>query len=366
MPIHPSKKRNGTAVNIDKPHTPTPLASWDEPTEMATVVPGGAMPRQVNGVACDNAWLPALERADWEAQTESMVFEEPPFEETGKAPAAGAVVVEPDGRLWLVSPTNGFGGSTTTFPKGKAKGMSLKATALKEVCEEAGLEVELFQHLVDVTKTTSRTRYYLARRTGGNPANMCWETQAVHLVPLEKASEMLDQKVDHKVVDALCEKWGEWVWWFSYPELHTPAWASAALGAAPARRQHWAHLPLPVRRARIPLDIRLDRAEADALKLGFIPQDMDEKWFAYFESDTLYEHRSWTGFCITEVHFVPDGEGLRATYADVNREPLQYGNTDDAEDAILICERIRQLASERLRERDSNNAGELTDTPVEE
>jgi 8-oxo-dGTP pyrophosphatase MutT (NUDIX family) len=274
-----------------------------------------------------------------------MKFEEPPFEAKGTEPAAGAVVVEPDGRLWLVSPTNGFGHYKTTFPKGKCHGMTLKATALKEVFEEAGLEVELFDLLLDVTKTSSRTRYYLARRKGGNPADMCWETQAVHLVPLEHAKEMLNQKVDHSVIDKLLDRWGEWAGWFFKPDHDDPARKAARSGRIPATRADWLHLPLPLKRVRITLDLHLGQQEARNLAVGFVPWMMEQKWFAYYENGTLYEHRSWTGFCISQVHFVPDGKGLRATFAEVNREPRQYANTDDDEDRVAIETRIRELAN---------------------
>lgn len=30
---------------------------------------------------------------------------------------------------------------------------------------------------------------------------------------------------------------------------------------------------------------------------------MEDKWFWYMEGDTLYIHRSWTGFCIYIVEF---------------------------------------------------------------
>jgi 8-oxo-dGTP pyrophosphatase MutT (NUDIX family) len=215
MMIHPRQGEHGKTVIITHPHTPTPLTAWSESTTVATVVPDGVMPLMVNGVAVDPLGLPQPDCADWEQRAQAMDFEEPPFDADGKAPAAGAVVVEPDGRLWLVSPTNGFGHYKTTFPKGKCDGMSLKATALKEVFEEAGLEIELFDHLIDVTKSTSRARYYLARRMGGNPADMCWEVQSVHLAPLEKAKGILNQKVDHLVIDRLQELRHEWAGWFS-------------------------------------------------------------------------------------------------------------------------------------------------------
>lgn len=352
MMTHPRLGEHGKPVTIKCPHTPTLPAAWNDPCAIATVVPDGSMPLMVNGVAIGPLGVPKPDRADWEQRARTMDFEEPPFDTEAKAPAAGAVVVEPDGRLWLVSPTNEFAQYKTTFPKGKSGDMSLKATALKEVFEEAGLQIELFGHLIDVTKTTSRTRFYLARRKGGDPAAMCWETQSVHLVPLEKAKDLLNQKVDHQVIDALAERWSSWASWFFRRDGDDPTWEAARSGQIPASRKDWPTLPLPARRTRISLDIRLDRREAENLKLGFVPRMMEQKWFAYFDGDTLYEHRSWTGFCISEVQFIPDGDGLRAVHADVNREPRQYENTDDAEDARLLTQRIRQLV--HLTEDDRN------------
>ncbi len=215
MTIHPRKNDHGKTVEIYKPHQATPLASWVESWSIATVVPDGPVPASVNGVPIISAQEGLCSRENWEHLAQTMDFEEPPFEAEGLKPAAGAVVVEPDGRLWLVSPTNQFGQYTNTFPKGKANGLSLKATALKEVFEELGLVVELFEHLIDITRTTSRTRYYLARRKAGNPADMGWESQAAHLVPLELARGLLNQKVDHAIIDRLFDDVDRWAGWFA-------------------------------------------------------------------------------------------------------------------------------------------------------
>lgn len=352
MTIHPRKNDHGKTVEIHKPHEPTPLGSWAESWSIATVVPDGPMPTSINGVPVVSAPSSLNGREDWERLAQAMEFEEPPFEAKGLKPAAGAVVVEPDGRLWLVSPTNQFGHYTNTFPKGKANGLGLKATALKEVFEELGLVVELFKHLIDITRTTSRTRYYLARRKAGNPADMCWESQSAHLVPLELAKGLLNQSVDHPIIDKLIDDEHCWAGWFFCRSHDDPQWEAAKSGQVPATRADWCNLPLPVQRVRIPLDLVFDRAESANLRLGFVPRMMEQKWFTYFEGNTLFEHRSWTGFCISEVHFTPEGEGLRAVCADVNRQPRQYENTDDAEDVRRLSERLRQYA--RLREEDRN------------
>ena len=63
---------------------------------------------------------------------------------------------------------------------------------------------------------------------------------------------------------------------------------------------------------------------------------MEDKWFIFFESNTLYIHRSWTGFCIYQVHFAREGKALRATHAEANRHPEQYSNTSYTEDVDQI------------------------------
>ena len=65
-----------------------------------------------------------------------------------------------------------------------------------------------------------------------------------------------------------------------------------------------------------------------ALRRGNVPQDMGDKWFWFMEGDTLYAHRSWTGYCIYRIDFKPDNNHA----VTVNRDPEQYGCTSTAED----------------------------------
>jgi len=54
------------------------------------------------------------------------------------------VIVEPDGRVWVVRPSNGYAGYTATFPKGRVeKGLPRQANAIREAYEKAGLKVEI-------------------------------------------------------------------------------------------------------------------------------------------------------------------------------------------------------------------------------
>ncbi|MFP5393945.1 MAG: NUDIX hydrolase, partial [Gammaproteobacteria bacterium] len=180
-----------------QPSLATPLTCWQDAGAHASVVPGGALPPALNGVAF--AALAALP-AGLPVQVAEPEYHLP----AGLAAAAGVVVLEDDGRVWLVSPTNGFGGYAATFPKGRVDaGTSLAATAVREAFEESGLLVRIEAHLIDVRRTLTYTRYYLARRIGGSPAAMGWESQAVHLVPRALLPTVAAHRNDAAVIAAL-------------------------------------------------------------------------------------------------------------------------------------------------------------------
>lgn len=206
---HPKLNDQGHKVPLHKPNTPTALSSWMDPREVATVAPEGPMPPALNGIPFA-AWQPPVDKADWKCAADIGEFEEPDFTPpSGKKPAAGNAIFEPDGRCWLVAPSNGFGGYTATFLKGRIEpGIGPRATALKETFEESGLRVRLSGFLVDVPRGTTYSRYYLAERIGGSPSEMGWESQAVHLVPRDSLPTFLTNAFDQPLLAALEERLG--------------------------------------------------------------------------------------------------------------------------------------------------------------
>ena len=203
--FHPQPDEHGAPVRLAHPSTPTTVASWHDPASVATVIPLGALPPSLNDVPFA-PWLdlPAS-NADWQTVAGQGVIDEPPFVVTAAfAPAAGVVIQEDDGRVWAVAPSNRFGGYDATFPKGRVEpAISLQATAIREAFEESGLRVQIVRHLIDCRRTQTMTRYYLARRLGGNPALMGWESQAVHLVPMALLDTVLGNPNDAAIIDAL-------------------------------------------------------------------------------------------------------------------------------------------------------------------
>lgn len=186
--------------------------------------------RKLNGITMK----PATD-VDYSKLTNKSI-EEPPFPElpthtttyiskstgqpktvtTTKHAAAGVIVVEPDGRIWMYSPKNYFGGYKNTFSKGTIeKDQSPQDAAVRELHEETGLVAKVKGYLGDVERSTSVTRYYIGQRVGGAPwAHDGKETHAVRLVPIDDdlryrlANTMNQRTGDHKVLALLNQKLG--------------------------------------------------------------------------------------------------------------------------------------------------------------
>jgi len=208
--IHPRPDNHGKPVTIKHPSTATPLDCFDDPTKVAIVVPDGEAPESLNGTGIA-PWKGAPTRtAEWLHVNGQAQLSEPAMTpKAGKKMSAGVVTIDPDGRFWAVAPTNSFGNYKVTFPKGTIDNdMTPQASAIKEAFEESGLQVEITDFLGDFERSTSVTRYYMAKRVGGDPATMGWESQAVLLIPKNDLLAVLDHPNDKKLVEAVLAKLG--------------------------------------------------------------------------------------------------------------------------------------------------------------
>ena len=203
---HPRRDHKGDLVTVNEPSRPSAPSTWEHPDAVATFVPHGHAPEQLHGVPLE-PWHDAPTTDDgWDyVDGVNDDLAEPPFVVTpGKVVGAGVIIEEPDGRVWVCAPTNGFGGYRATFPKGTAEhGLSLQANACKEAFEETGLKVRITGFIGDFERTTSKARMYRAVRVGGTPTAMGWESQAVHLIPKDRLYDHLNGWADHPVAEAI-------------------------------------------------------------------------------------------------------------------------------------------------------------------
>ena len=96
-----------------------------------------------------------------------------------------------------------------------------------------------------------------------------------------------------------------------------------------AEKDDWTTTEMPEEHERFILHRHFNDLQMEALRRGHIPEEMEDKWFWYMEGNTLYAHRSWTGFCIYRIDFRPDDDHL----VTVSRDKEQYSWTNLEEDA---------------------------------
>jgi len=243
------------------------------------------------------------------------------------------VLINTRREVLLRQPAGQLGGYAWTFAKGRPCAAERpNETALHHVLKDTGWHAEILAGIPGVfAGGTSTSRFYLAGRVG-RQGDHDPETAALRWVSFEAAADLIRESPneigrqrDLAILTAAeqvvtCLRWSD-----------RPA----------ACEEDWPNLrPLPERQAEIAVDLWYDEDAMCRIRKGFLPVDQDEKWFIWFRDNVLHLHRSWTGICIHEVRFIQGADGWRAATASVNRDPEQYGATDDDEDRRVLVEMI--------------------------
>lgn len=262
---------------------------------------------------------------------------------SAKAQAYGGVLLRNTGHILLREPTNHFDGYVWTFAKGKPDpGETPEATALREVQEETGYQAEVVDILPGVFHSGLSSNAYYVMCPVGAQGRPQWETQRTRWVDFDTAAALIAETINVKGRERdLAVLAAAQTWFASHQRVLEPDGLGKAM--YPASRADWRVQDMPAEHVSLALDFTLTEKEATRVRLGFIPSVMEEKWFSYFADNTLYQHRSWTGYCIDKIHFEAYSDGLRATYAEVNRNPAQYAETDDEQDIQRIETMVREL-----------------------
>ncbi|MEG0820569.1 MAG: NUDIX hydrolase [Burkholderiaceae bacterium] len=249
-----------------------------------------------------------------------------------RADSYGGVLVDARGRVLLREPTNHFGGYAWTFAKGRPDvGETASQTALREVREETGLGARILMAIPErFDGTTGSTAFFLMEAVG-SPAEFGWETATICWAEREEAERLIDespsatgQARDRRVLAAALAAFDQ------LPASDRPA----------VRSTDWELRPLPAARTTIALDLRLDAAALQRVRKGFLPTASAPDWFAWFDPESLRLnlHHSRSGIHVHAVEFELNADGgARAIQAIVNRDPAQYGNTDESEDRRQIA-----------------------------
>lgn len=103
-----------------------------------------------------------------------------------------------------------------------------------------------------------------------------------------------------------------------------------------ATADSWKTKPMPESNTVIPMDVAISSEAMAIVKMGHIPDAMEDHWFMYCDENTIRYYRSWTGICVYVAKYVDDGTQCRITELLVNRDPQQNSNTADEHDKALF------------------------------
>lgn len=98
------------------------------------------------------------------------------------------------------------------------------------------------------------------------------------------------------------------------------------------QKSDWRIIEMPAQTEQFVIEKTFTDTEIDFLKEGYRPQEMEDKWFMYYEDHKLFIHRSWTGYCIYIIDLSESGR-LSIT---VNRNPGQYKEGSIESDRLLV------------------------------
>ena len=133
-----------------------------------------------------------------------------------------------------------------------------------------------------------------------------------------------------------------------------------------ARRSNWKAEPLTIPQP-IPAPARVwTEDEMEAIRRGYVPHMMEEKWFIFMERNRLFAHRSWTGIGIYEATFAPAEGGYIVESAVVTGDETKYRRSSDEDESltleVLIASYLlgESLSEEQLDGFDPHTAWEFT------
>jgi hypothetical protein len=119
-----------------------------------------------------------------------------------------------------------------------------------------------------------------------------------------------------------------------------------------ATKDDWKTTPMPNENLILPISkSSFSKEEYEKIKIGFIPGCMEDKWFMYCESNSLYVHRSWTGVAVYKVIFINTIDKYKIRQILFNMEVY---NSEHVVDLDYEIDLVLFLINQKLLNRKAN------------
>ena len=103
-------------------------------------------------------------------------------------------------------------------------------------------------------------------------------------------------------------------------------------------------MPIPVEKAALGYQKFFRTVDANKIMSGYKPEDMDDRWFIYYEDSWVYFVRSWTGYHIFGFKLAVSTHGTASVVASwANREIDEYQSKSKENDIQTITDLINAI-----------------------
>lgn len=136
-----------------------------------------------------------------------------------------------------------------------------------------------------------------------------------------------------------------------------------------ATKDKWKTIPM-TNPKKLEVSISLNNNQLSKLKLGLVPNEMEDKWFVYYNEGCIHFHRSWTGFEIFKAKLQLDENGCLINNFWVEQDLKKYNEEKDERNISSFKKHIDYLANRVINNPVENGilgliVGDALGVPVE-
>lgn len=115
-----------------------------------------------------------------------------------------------------------------------------------------------------------------------------------------------------------------------------------------ATADSWKNLPISNKCGTLVLNQYITAKNMEVIRMGHIPEVMEDHWFIWCDDSHIRIHRSWTGICMFEAEYrkAADDDGYVIGDVKVNLDDsVEYAFGPDASCALFMCLIRAEIAS---------------------